>query len=191
MMHIQRLSRDDTPPVLLDTVKLFIRVTGNDEDDIISQMTIAAARELEESAEIALLFQTVRITLDAWPVDNRLRLPIGPILAAEPEFTVTSDGATIAAEILTGLRPVLILPEPATEAQRLSRLVIEYQAGFGSSMQALPPDIPHAICDQVATLYDFRGANAHEGKAPAARGAAGQCYALQRVIGRYRGVRLA
>ena len=100
-----------------------------------------------------------------------------------------AEGDFIEAELIPGMRPVIILGETATEYRHHARFVIEYEAVFGATAEALPPDIRHALRDQVVALFDFTGANAHEAKMPQARGTAGRCYSLQRVIGRYRGVR--
>lgn len=187
-LTIQRLTR---PPAGLDLsdTKVFLRVMHDLEDAQIAEMQDAAAHELEDAAEIALINQMVRVTVEGWPDSDRLRLPIGPVLGDDPVFQVMAEGELIEAELITGMRPVIVLGETVQEYLRHARFVIEYQAGFGATAEALPPDIRHALRDQVAALYDFRAANAHEGKAAHARGTLSQSYAMQRAIGRYRGVR--
>lgn len=188
MIYVQRLTRPGLD-LSLSELKTFLRVTHDDEDLTLDAMAHAVARELEDAAEIALIAQTIRVTLDGWPERDRLRLPIGPVLSDDPAPTVSANGEQIEADLILGNRPVIILAGAVTEALRHARVVIEYQAGYGATAETLPPDIQHALRDQVAVLYDFRGAHPHEGKAPTARGTAGLCYAMQRVIGRYRGVR--
>ena len=188
MMHIQRLTRPGLD-LSLSELKLFLRVDHDDEDLTISEMADAVARELEDAAEIALINQTIRVTLEGWPHAGSVRLPIGPVLSDDPAPQVSVNGEQIEADLILGNRPVIILTGPLTEALRHARIVIEYQAGYGATAATLPPDIQHALRDQVAVLYDFRGANPHEGRTPTARGTSGLCYAMQRVIGRYRGVR--
>ncbi|MCC5966507.1 MAG: phage head-tail connector protein [Natronohydrobacter sp.] len=189
MMHIQRLTRPALPLDLSET-KLFLRVDSDIEDLAIQALTDAAAHEIEDTAEIALVNQVIRVTLDGWPDTDRLRLPIGPVFGSDPTFQVMADGEQIEADLITGKRPVLVLASATPEALRNARVVIEYEAGFGSTSADLPPDIAHAIRDQVAQSYDWRGGHAGEGKAGQhPRGTSGQSYALQRVIGRYRGVR--
>lgn len=189
MIYVQRLSLPSVPALDLAETRDFLRVVGDHEDATIFEMIEAAARELEDAAEIALRTQTIRVTVEGWPHSNRLRMPIGPVKGDDPTFQVTVDGAQIDAELIPGKRPFIALGETLTEYLHHARFVIEYEAGFGATAEALPPDIRHAIRDQVAALYDFRGANPHEAKTPQAKGTAGQCYAMQRVIGRYRGVR--
>lgn len=188
MMHIQRLTRPVVDLELTGTAE-FIRVSHDEENSTILEMIQAAAHELEDAAEIALITQMIRVTVEGWPDSDRLRLPIGPVIGDNPAFQVMADGELIEAELIPGKRPLIILGETVTEYLQHARFVIEYDAGFGASADALPPDIRHAIRDQVATLFDFRGANPHDGRTGNQRGPAGQCYAMMRAIGRYRGVR--
>jgi uncharacterized phiE125 gp8 family phage protein len=187
MLTITRTTR---PLVTLDPVDLraHLRIVGDYDDTSLIAYAQAAAAELEDAAELALLTQTIRLTLDGWPADGRLRLPIGPVQASESEFSVTLDDDQVEADLVAGLRPVIVLRDPLTEAHRLGAFVVTYQAGW-PDVASLPPDITHAIKDQTATLYDFRGANPHEGKQPHAGGLAGLSFAMHRVIGRYKGVR--
>lgn len=186
---IQRLSRP-VPDLDLAMTKDFLRVIGHHDDATITEMIAATAHQIEDAAEIALITQSIRVTVEGWPDSDRVRLPIGPVLTDDPVFQVMAEGELIEAELIPGARPVLILGETVTEYLRHARIVIEYEAGFGSATEAIPPDIRHAIRDQVAQLYDFRAGHAGEGKAShQASGGAGLSYAMQRVLGRYRGVR--
>lgn len=188
-MTIQRMTRPGLPFDLSET-KLFLRVDGDDDDLTIQALTDAAAHEFEDASKVALITQVIRLTLDGWPDADRLRLPIGPVLSDDPVFQVMADGEAIEADLITGMRPQIILRADVTEALHHARVVIEYEAGFGATAEAIPPDIQHAIRDQVAQSYDWRGGHVGEGKTSAqARGTAGLSYAMQRVIGRYRGVK--
>jgi uncharacterized phiE125 gp8 family phage protein len=187
---VQRLSRP-APDLDLAATKAFLRVDGDHDNTTITEMIEATAHQLEDAAEIALITQSIRVTIEGWPDSDRLRLPIGPVLTDDPVFQVMAEGELIEAELIPGARPVLILGETATEYLRHARIVIEYEAGFGGTTEAMPPDIRHAIRDQVAQLYDYRAGHAGEGKVShQATGAAGLSYAMQRVLGRYRGVRV-
>lgn len=188
MMYVTRLTRPSALAVDLDTVRAFLRVVGNHDDAVIEHLILAATIELEEAAQIALLTQTIQVRLDYWPnPDRRLKLPIGPVLTPAPTVTVTANGEAISAELIPGARPTLLLTNgPATGDVTYT---IQYQAGFGSESASIPQDIHHALFDQAAVAYDERGASPLASQAPSARGTAGLSTAMQRVIGRYRGVR--
>lgn len=187
-MYVTRQTRPSTLAVDLDTVRAFLRVAGTHDDAVIEHLILAATFELEEAAQIALLTQTVQVRLDCWPTpDKSLRLPIGPVLTADPVVTITANGELVSAELIAGARPTLALTHgPATGEVAY---VIQYQAGFGAETASIPQDIHHAIFDQVAVAYDTRGASPLASQAPSARGTSGLSTAMQRVIGRYRGVR--
>lgn len=183
---IERVNQPATLAAPLEPVKAFLRVSGDHDDDQIEAMIDAAARELESGAELALLFQTIRVTLDEWPATRKVRLPIGPALVGGPAATVTADGDPVPATLRPGLRPALVLDGPPQPGP----VVIEYQAGFTDTPGLLPVDILGAIYDQVAVNYDQRGGSPQLRKLAQSTGTDGQSYAMMRIIGRYRGVRL-
>lgn len=187
-MYVTRLTRPIALAVDLDTARSFLRVIGDYEDALIEHLILAATIELEEAAQIALLTHTIQVRIDYWPnPDRRLKLPIGPVLTPSPTVTVTANGEAIGAELIPGQRPTLLLADsPGTGDVTYT---IQYQAGFGSDSASVPQDIHHALFDQVAVAYDTRGASPLASQAPRARGTAGLSTAMQRVIGRYRGVR--
>lgn len=161
----------------LHDAKQWSRVDGDDEDSDFGRMIDAVALEAEDYAEIALFDQTVRLSLPHWPRVHVL-LPIGPV--RDPaSIAVTIDGQPWTdLRISTGRRPILVmLGSPPSGA-----VVIEYQAGFGSTPADIPADIQHALLDQVAVYYDARGTGS------------GKSISLSphftRILQRYRGVRV-
>lgn len=160
----------------LDDAKRWARVDGDSEDGDFARMMDAVAFEAEDYAEIALFDQTVRLSLPHWPRVHVL-LPIGPVrdLAS---IAVTIDGQPWTdLRISTGRRPALVmLGSPPSGA-----VVIEYQAGFGSTPAAIPADLTQALLDQVAVYYDARGSG--DGKRISLSPH------FTRILSRYRGVR--
>ena len=185
MMRIERLDRPAVLPVSLAAARDHLRVVHDDDDPQISALIAAAGREFEDAAEIALIDQTIRVILQGWPGGERLVLPVGFVRGDPSHVQVTADGEPIDAHLITGRRPVLVLGETAPHK---ARVVVEYVAGFGDEPAAIPPDLQHALKDQVLAHFDFSGASPHDGKMHAARGTAGQSYAFQRALARYRGV---
>ncbi len=187
MVSVERITTPEVPVDDLAEVRDFIRVSGDYEDSQISEMIAAAAYELEQAAGLALLEQEIRVTLEGWPDLGRLALPIAPALRDET-LTATADDEPIAAALITGLRPSVKLTRPAGLAA-VPRVVITYTAGFGATAEAIPPDLRHAIRDQVALAFDGRGQSAHEARRDL-RGLSATSYAFQRAVGRYRRVAL-
>lgn len=177
-MIVQRLERPAWAAVDFEELKAHVRVDGDHDDRQLLRMCLAASREAEDLAQIALRFQAVRVTLDAWPRGHSFRLPIGPMLDWDG-LSVSADGEPFEAfSILTGQYPVLRLDG----ARPCGRIVIEYVAGYGETYGSVPSDLVLAITDQAAAYYDERGGGDPKRAARSPQ--------FARVVGRYRGVRI-
>lgn len=170
-----------TAPVGLLSVKSHCRVDYDEDDQLIEGLTLAAMADIEDAAQIAVLTQTIRVTIFSPGHHTTLFLPIGPALQSEG-VTVTVDGEPFTGfEFVTGNRPMIkfntLYPDPSPD-----RLQVEYVAGFGSTPQHVPRDIQLAITDQAAVLYEARGQIDPKNLTTSGH--------LARVAARYRGVRV-
>lgn len=178
-MIIERLTPATDDPGMVDDLRAHARLDGNAEDDAqIVRMARAASREAEGLAQIALLNQTIRVTLlDGWPGGATLPLPVAPLLdASTVEVTADFDAFTDF-RVVTGLRPAIHL----TGWPPAGVVVIEYQAGFGPDSDSLPDDLREAIHDQAVAYYDLRGPGDPKASALSPH--------FARIVGRYRAVR--
>lgn len=180
-MFVDRLSLPTELPVDLNAVKQHLRVDGSDQDQAITTMAHTAALDVMGFAEIALLTQTIRVVvLDLSPASYFV-LPIGPVPDGEVP-TVAFDGSPVTGfTLLPGHIPTIIWDDDVV-ADRLTRLEITYQAGFGSSPSDIPNDLAQAIMDQTALHYD--------GRSPMSQRELTMSPHMTRVAARYRGVRL-
>lgn len=177
-MIIERITQPTGLPFIQSTLADHCRLTDPSMIQEASTHARAAASELQHYAQLALLDQTIRVTLDAWPRSSWFDLPIAPLLDVLT-VTITVDGVPFNDfGIVAGLRPALHL----TAAKPCGLIVIEYEAGFGASAGAVPPDLVHAIIDQAAALFDARGAG--DGKSN------GMSPHMARIAARYRRVAL-
>ena len=135
-------------------VAMHCRVEEGYARPILTALARSAVTELEHYAQVALLSQTVRVTLDCWPRTLRIALPVAPLLDAMA-VTMTVAGVPVdSIGVTTGLRPTV-----RYEGDRpTGEIVIEYTAGFGAVAADIPKDLQHAINDQVATAFDSAGA---------------------------------
>lgn len=176
-MNIERLSRPVLTGDLLSEAKSLARIGFDDDDADLSRMIDAAAAEAEELAQIALINQTIRVTLDAFPRSSTFPLPIAPLLDWSTVQIDADDAPFDDFSVMTGLRPAIRL----TGARPSGAVVIEYQAGFGADGSSLPVDLRHAILDQAAAYYDARGPGDPKVQALSPH--------FVRIVGRYRRVR--
>lgn len=181
---VDRLATSAALAFVLDDLRHYLRITpdmGNTDDAELSRLGRAAAAEVEQFAQVALVDQTIRVTiLDLVHGDN-LALPVGPV-ADGAAVTVTMDGQPFTGfDLVTGPRPYLIWAA-SIRGKASARLVIEYPAGFGSAASDVPPDLAQAILDHAALTFDAR--------APSEAKVLARSPHLARVGARYRGVSL-
>lgn len=178
-MLVQRTPTSANPPFVLGELKEYARIDGTDDDFTLDRMGRAAAAEVEHFAQVALLSQTIRVTILDLVHGAGLTLPIGPV-ADDATATVTIDGQPITGfDLVTGTRPYLSWPA-SIRGTASARVVIEYPAGFGDAAGDVPDDLAQAVLDQVALIFDER--------APREAKTLARSSHLARVGARYRGV---
>lgn len=154
-MLTQRIPSGAALPFDLDDLKLHIRAPDDSEDSAITNIGLTAAAELEQFAQIALLTQTIRVTIFNPSRECGLSLPIGPV-ADEDVPTVTIDGTAFTAfDFVGGNRPYICWLAEFHDLTP-SSITIEYQAGFGGLAADVPADLSQALMDQAALHYDGR-----------------------------------
>lgn len=154
-MLVQRTAGDAALPFILDDLKQHLRVFDDAEDTAVQNIGLTAAAEIEQFAQIALLIQTIRVTIFDPCRESGLRLPIGPV-ADDDTPTVTIDGAAFTGfEFVGGNRPYVRWLASYHDLTP-SRMTIEYQAGFGDAAEDVPSDLAQALMDQAALHYDGR-----------------------------------
>lgn len=152
-MIVERVTPPTALPFALSALKAHCRVDDGEFDGELIAQAQAAATELEAYAQLALIDQMVRVTLDAWPRPGTFGLPVAPVF--DPlSVTITADGAAYADfAVITGLRPAVRI----TGARPCGVILITYEAGFGPAQTDIPADIVNAIMDQAAAFFDQRG----------------------------------
>lgn len=182
-MIVERFPLSENSPYSVQDAMLHVRVDTIPEFmGEIDRQARAAVAELEHYAQIALLYQTIRVTLPCWRScwrDGRpMSLPVGPVTEGAT-VTMTASGQPVeGVALLTGLRPSL----RCYGEMKAGEVVIEYRAGFGDDHWKIPADLLNAINDQVGVLFDERGTEKikHNGMSPH----------MARTAARYRPVRL-
>jgi len=125
-------------PVTLQEAKDHLRVTGSDEDTLISALISAARVKAEEECGYAIVTQTLSAWWDEWPTGNTLCLPIYPAAAVSDIRYTDEDGVvqTLSdsdyTEDLVGMTPRLVLNPDAdvpTVGQYPNAVQVRYVAG--------------------------------------------------------------
>jgi hypothetical protein len=179
-------------PLTLAEAKLHLKVDAADEDSLIQNLIQAARLAAEEETGLALLAQTWRLYLDAFPqaagwwggvregarsaeVERVIELPRPPLLSVTHVKTYdTVDAASVmpAADYFVdgASRPgrIVLRPHAAWPAalRDTNAIEIEYQAGFGAAASNVPVAIRQGMLQHVAALYAARGDGLDMGEAP-------------------------
>lgn len=152
----------------LEEVKLHLRVDGVEEDDLITSLLAAVTGHLDGWTGIlgrCLLTQTWRQDLRAFPCEDRLRLPFGPVTAVSGiTYRDTSNvQQTLATSVYAGpfadaIGSYIILQFgqvwPSTYP-REDAVAVTFVAGAATAA-AVPSEIREAARRMIGDLYENR-----------------------------------
>ncbi|MEW9806810.1 head-tail connector protein [Mesorhizobium marinum] len=189
-MTLFRTVEPAAEPVTLADAKAHLRI-AHDSEDVLLQGLIRAAREdLERAASVALINQSWRLALDAWPSNGCAFLMMHPVRAV---LSVTAYGTEGEASLIapatyqldTLSRPARLHFEAKPEPLRaFNGVEIDFSAGFGEAGTDVPDLLKRAILLLVGHWYEFR---AHFG---ADQQPVGYPAAYDRIVASYRSRRL-
>jgi uncharacterized phiE125 gp8 family phage protein len=159
-----------TAPVSLSEVKAHLKIDGDDDDDLFPRMIEAAREACETYTGRALLTQTLRLHLDAWPngasAGRIVELPRPPLQSvthvavyddAGGMTTVDSNRYVVAMGVerpgRVVLKPGWCLPPAGRAADAIE---IEYVAGYGPDPDDAPEPIRHGMLILIGHWYENR-----------------------------------
>jgi len=161
-------------PVSLDLVKQHLKISNNNQDEILTLDIEAATECFEAITGMALIDRTIRTVRNGF--SNELRHDVGydlPIILATRQVNsvvsfqyVNSENTPVNllentdfyidnTQERTQLRAVDCWPHNILD--RAGVVSIEYVAGFGPDDTFVPSDIKNALLQHVAALYSNRG----------------------------------
>jgi len=153
-------------PVSLAEARAFLRLDDTAEDGLVTTLIAAARLHVESLTGRALVNQSWRLVLDAWPDLPVLTLPVSPLVSLVAVTAFDADGDEHAVplgqfQLELGVTPArLLLPAsiagmPAMR-ERLG-LEIDYVAGYGTAAD-VPADLKRALLALVAHWFEHRDA---------------------------------
>jgi len=150
-------------PVTLAEAKAFLRLDDEAEDGLVSTLVTAARLHVEGITGRALLAQSWRAVLDAWPRDRSVRLPVTPLLSVTAVTAYDADGEGHAVSLAQFwpengklLLPVNVAGMPTLRER--GGIEVDYVAGFGSEREDVPADIRQALLALVGYWFEHRDA---------------------------------
>lgn len=160
---------DPTGDVLqLADVKAHLRVQADDtgEDALIAAYLAAAVAMIDgpQGIGVALLRQTWRLTLEAWPCDGRIFLPLGPVQSVAAIKYVDPAGVQQTLDpsayvVDFGRRPALASPAFGTSwppaRPQSNAVTVDFACGY-TDAASIPAPITAALKLMVGDLYANR-----------------------------------
>ena len=150
-------------PVSLVEAKAFLKVDDTAEDALITTLIGAARLHVEGVTGRALLAQSWRVVLDAWPGDRQVKLPVTPFMAVTKITAYDVAGAGHDIPLAQFLRepdrlllPVTVSGMPVLRARQ--GIEVDYVAGFGTEPDDVPADIRQALLALVGYWHEHRDA---------------------------------
>lgn len=152
---LARIIAPEIEPLTLAETKLYLRVDGNTEDALITELISVAREHAEAFLKRSLLTQTWRLTLADYTPEC-LHLPMGPVQAINEIRLMAQDGTnTVFSELLYTLDTVNETIHFTTIPYSY-RIEIDYVTGFENA-EDLPKSIRYGMLSHIAALYDCRG----------------------------------
>lgn len=176
-------------PVSLADARAFLRVDGTDEDALIATLVTAARLHVESVTARAMIFQSWRLVLDAWPAERTLALPVGPVESLTAITGFDQDDEPHELELTQfSLQAGRLMPPRDIEGMPAVRerlgIEIDFVAGHGEDASAVPADLKHAMLVLVGYWFENRDAVIVAGSGAVVPAG------LDRLIAPYRQVRL-
>jgi uncharacterized phiE125 gp8 family phage protein len=154
-----------TEPLSLSEAKAQLRLEHNDDDALVQSLIAQARQWVEGYASIALLPQSWRLWLDAWPEAEALSLPKAPLRAinsvqiVNPDLGLTPWSATLYRVDTASWPGRLLLRDGQiwpTPTQRQRAISIEFSAGYDNAA-SVPEPIKLALLQLLTHWYEQRG----------------------------------
>lgn len=163
-MPLELVTPPAEEPLALAAAKRHLRVDESNtaDDDVIASMIVAAREWAEHYMLRAIITQTLRLSLDAFPA-GAIIVPRPPLQAVDHIEYVDPDGVTQILDptylVDAASEPARIFP-PHGEAWPATRdtpnaVRVEYTAGYGDA-SAVPAAVVAAIRLRLGTLYEHR-----------------------------------
>lgn len=159
------VTEPDSEPVTRDEIKTQLRIDHSDEDTFIDGLITAARKYVEEATFRALVTQTWKLNLEAWPTGDEIEIPKPPLQSVSSVVYLDEAGASttwassnyiVDADSPRG-RVVLANNKswPTETLYAVNPIQITFVAGYGLAA-AVPAQLKHCIKLLIGHWYEHR-----------------------------------
>lgn len=167
-MALKLITPPAEEPITLQEAKLHLRVDSNDDDTLITSLITSAREYCEDFLNRALITQTWDLTLDDWPDEDYIKVPLPPLQSVTSvTYYDTDNNATVmdAADYFVDDqsepgRVHLAYGEswPSTTLRPANGVVVRFVAGYGNAAN-VPQKIKQAMLMLIGHWYENREAS--------------------------------
>ncbi|WP_417684649.1 head-tail connector protein [Roseibium sp.] len=162
-------------PVTVADMRAHLRLTGPQEDALLSELVVAARQQVERETGRALIAQGWRLYLEHWPVGRIIQLPVAPVIAVTEITAYDHDGNAHVLDAgdyaldrsVTPAR-VRVKVGAGVSSSSLNGLEVDFTAGYGETAEDVPVTLKQAIRLLAAHWFENReaGTQAVQGSLP-------------------------
>ena len=150
-------------PLTLAEVKAYLRVDVTDDDELIAALIAGARIHVEAQTRRALITQSWRLVLDAWPDDGRILVWPAPLqsLSAVRVYDLDNNASTVdtgsfVADVAAS--QLVFAPWALAQPGRIAAgIELDVMCGYGNVATDVPEPLRQAIRLLVAHWYENRG----------------------------------
>lgn len=163
-------------PLTRAEAKAWLRIDHDAEDTLIDALIPAARRLVEVETGRALMEQSWRFSLDAWPLRGLIPAPVSPVREILAATVEAADGTAAALPegalaLVSDRAPALIRVDRAltpAPARPHGGIVITLKAGYGPDAADVPADLVQAVRLVLGHFYEHRDGPGEATRLPAA-----------------------
>ncbi|MCK5600430.1 phage head-tail connector protein [Candidatus Pacearchaeota archaeon] len=157
-------------PITVEEVKVWARIDGTDEDDLITELIKSTRIQIEKYLNRSLIQQTVEMILDYWP-RQEIELPRGDVISFTKIELLDEDNAITEYDsdkyYLAGGTPNRLViksddsvPDPSDVGNRnRGGIKLTWFSGYGTAASDVPQTIKEALKLWVTFIYENRVMN--------------------------------
>jgi uncharacterized phiE125 gp8 family phage protein len=164
-LQIRTVTDLATEPVTLAEAKAWCKVTGTEDEDILTMLITSCRQALEEYTASSFAEKTIHATWIKPPEDMEFELPYGPHISVDKVYRIDAEGTETELTVNTDywvygdqdfvLKINKYWSTKGTYASNSYR--VEYTAGYGDdNTETLPTKLKECILKEIVTQYDLR-----------------------------------
>jgi uncharacterized phiE125 gp8 family phage protein len=159
-MNLKLITPPTNEPLSLEEVKLYLRVDGAEEDTLIQSLITVAREQCESITRRALVTQTYELTLDDFPSENVISIPLPPLQSVasimykdDKGIETTLNPSNYIVDIDSEPGKIVLIDRPSFTPYPSSAVKITFTCGYSSN---IPVSVVQAMKLLVSHFYENR-----------------------------------